>query len=95
MVAAVRVSLRTVHDIALKGLATYFSASRLAVAPLLVAGAAAVAIAAAPLAAASPLTCTDVGSATACSSPGNSQIVATTPLIQQQPQIIIIHRDRR
>ena len=59
------------------------------------AGGAAVAIAAAPMAAASPLTCTDVGSATQCASPGNSQITANTPPMQLQPQIIIIHRDRR
>jgi hypothetical protein len=52
-----------------------------------------VAVAAAPLAAASQLTCTDVGSATQCVSPGNSQITASTPPVQQQPQIIIIHRN--
>ncbi len=63
--------------------------------PLLVAGGAAVAVIAAPMAAASPLTCTDVGNATQCVSPGNSQIVATAPQVQQQPQIIIIHRNGR
>ena len=62
--------------------------------PLIVAGGAAVAIAAAPMAAASPLSCTDLGSATQCVSPGNSQIVATPPVVQQPPQIIIIHRNR-
>ena len=56
---------------------------------------AAVAIAAAPLASASPLSCTDVGSATSCSSPGNSQITASTPPVQQQLQVIIIHRNHR
>jgi hypothetical protein len=61
--------------------------------PLIAAGGATVAVAAAPLAAASPLTCTDVGSATQCVSPGNSQITASTPPVQQQPQIIIIHRN--
>lgn len=73
----------------------HFTASRLAVAPFVVAGAAAAAIAAAPFAAASPLSCTDLGPATSCSSPGNSQIVATPPVVQQQPQIIIIHRNHR
>ena len=62
--------------------------------PLLVAGGAAAAIAVAPMAAASPLTCIDLGSATQCVSPGNSQITANAPQIQQQPQIIIIHRNR-
>ena len=60
---------------------------------LAIAGGAALAIAAAPTAAASQLTCTDVGTATQCVSPGNSQITATTPQAQQQPQIIIIHRN--
>jgi hypothetical protein len=69
-----------------------FTASHLA--PLFVAGAAA-AILAAPAATASPLTCTDVGSATQCVSPGNSQITAAAPHVQPQPQIIIIHRNRR
>jgi hypothetical protein len=63
--------------------------------PLLVAGGAAAAIAAAPSATASPLSCTDVGSAMQCVSPGNSQITATPPVVQQQPQIIIIHRNHR
>lgn len=71
----------------------FFTVSR--VAPLLAAGAAAATLAAAPLAAASSLTCTDVGSATSCSSPGNSQITASTPPVQHQPQIIIIHRNSR
>lgn len=62
--------------------------------PLLAAGGAAVAIAVAPAAAAGQLTCTDVGSATQCVTPGNSQITANTPPVQQQPQIIIIHRGR-
>ncbi|MET0474646.1 MAG: hypothetical protein ABW001_08400 [Mycobacterium sp.] len=61
---------------------------------LAMAGAAA-AIAAAPMAAADPLTCADVGSATQCGSPGNSQIIATAPHVVQQPQIIIIHRNHR
>lgn len=63
--------------------------------PLLVAGGLAGAVAGAPMAAASPLTCTDVGNATQCQSPGNSQITASTPPVQQQPEIIIIHRNRR
>jgi hypothetical protein len=70
----------------------HFTASHLA--PLFVAAAAA-AILAAPSAAASPLTCTDVGSATQCVSPGNSQITAVAPHVQPQPQIIIIHRNHR
>jgi hypothetical protein len=45
------------------------------------------------MAVASPLNCTDLGSATQCVSPGNSQIVATPPVVQQPPQIIIIHRN--
>lgn len=61
---------------------------------LVVAGAAAGAVAA-PSAAASPLTCTDTGSSTQCGSPGNSQIIATPPSVQQPPQIIIIHRNHR
>jgi hypothetical protein len=48
----------------------------------------------APAAAAAPLSCTDVGSATQCVSPGNSEITANAPVVQQQPQLIIIHRDR-
>jgi hypothetical protein len=63
--------------------------------PLLATGALAVAIAAAPLAAASPLNCTDIGSATQCASPGNSQITVAPPPVSQQPQYIIIHRGRR
>jgi hypothetical protein len=63
--------------------------------PMLVAGGAAAAVVAAPLAVASPLTCTDVGSATQCVSPGNSQLTATPPPVQQQPQIIIILRNHR
>ena len=62
--------------------------------PMALAGGAAVAIAVAPTAAASPLSCTDVGSATQCVSPGNSQITANAPVVQQQPQLIIIHRNR-
>lgn len=62
--------------------------------PLLAAGGVAVAIAVAPVSAAGQLSCTDVGSATQCSTPGNSQITANTPPVQQQPQIIIIHRGR-
>jgi hypothetical protein len=64
-------------------------------APLLVAGAAAVAIVSAPMAGANSLTCTDVGLATQCVTPGNSQITAVAPPVQQQPQIIIIHRNNR
>lgn len=62
--------------------------------PVALAGGAALAIAVAPTAAASPLSCTDVGSATQCVSPGNSQITANAPVVQQQPQLIIIHRNR-
>jgi hypothetical protein len=62
--------------------------------PLALAAGAALAIAVAPTAAASPLTCTDIGSATQCVSPGNSQITANAPVVQQQPQLIIIHRNR-
>jgi hypothetical protein len=61
--------------------------------PALMAGGAA-AIMLAPVAAAT-VTCTDVGSAMQCGSPGNSQIVANTPQVQQQPEIIIIHRNHR
>ena len=63
--------------------------------PLLVAGAAATAIAAAPAAVANTLTCTDVDLATQFVTPGNSQITAAAPPVQQQPQIIIIHRNHR
>jgi hypothetical protein len=64
--------------------------------PLAVAGGSALAIAMAPAAAAAPLSCTDVGSATQCVSPGNSQITANAPVVQQQqwPEFIIIHRNR-
>jgi hypothetical protein len=62
-------------------------------APFLMAGAAA-AITAAPMATAA-VTCIDVGSATQCGSPGNSQITANAPVVQQQPEIIIIHRNHR
>lgn len=60
-------------------------------APLAVAGL----LALAPTAGAAPLTCTDLGSATQCVKPGNSQLIATPPVVAQPPQIIIIHRDRR
>ncbi|WP_163794992.1 hypothetical protein [Mycolicibacterium sediminis] len=63
--------------------------------PLLAAGAAAVAIVAAPAAAATPLSCADVGSATQCTSPGNSQLTAVAPHVQIYPQFIIIHRNHR
>ena len=63
--------------------------------PLLAAGAAAVAIVAAPAAAATPLSCADVGSATQCKSPGNSQLTAVAPHVQMYPQFIIIHRNHR
>ena len=62
--------------------------------PFLIAGGAAAAIAAAPQAAADQLSCTDVGNATQCASPGNSQITANAPVVQQPPQVIIIHRNR-
>jgi hypothetical protein len=65
------------------------------VTPLMLAGGAAAAVVMAPAATASPLTCVDIGNATQCASPGNSQIVASTPPVQQAPQIIIIHRNRR
>ena len=61
--------------------------------PLLAAGAALVAIAAAPVAGANVLTCTDIGSATQCLSPGNTQITANTPPVQPMPSIVIIHRN--
>jgi hypothetical protein len=61
--------------------------------PFALAAGAALAIVAAPAAAASQLACTDVGSATQCVSPGNSQITANVPVVQQPPQIIIIHRN--
>ena len=61
--------------------------------PLLVAGAARVVIAPAPVAGADVLTCTDVGSATQCLSPGNTQITADPPPLQPAPSIVIIHRN--
>jgi hypothetical protein len=60
---------------------------------LTLAGAAA--LTSAPMAAASPPYCTDIGSATQCESPGNSQVTAQAPQPQQQPEIIIIHRNHR
>lgn len=61
--------------------------------PMLLAASAS--IAAAPMAGAS-LSCTDVGAATQCGSAGNSQITVNPPPVQQQqPQIIIIHRNGR
>ena len=65
------------------------------VVPLILACGAAAAVAVAPTATASPLTCIDIGNATQCASPGNSQIVASTPPVQQAPQIIIIRRNHR
>jgi hypothetical protein len=62
--------------------------------PLLIAGTAAMAIVAAPLADAAPRSCIDIGAATQCGSPGNSQITADVPRILQQPTIIIIRRHR-
>jgi hypothetical protein len=62
-------------------------------APLVLAGTAA--LAAAPMATASPPTCTYSGAATQCVTPGNSQITASAPPVQQQPEIIIIHRNHR
>ncbi|MEU0498416.1 hypothetical protein [Mycobacterium sp. NPDC006124] len=62
--------------------------------PLALAGGAALAVVLAPAATADPLSCTDVGSATQCVSPGNSQITANAPVVQQPPQLIIIHRGR-
>lgn len=54
------------------------------VAPLLAAGASAVAIAFAPLAEAAP-TCTSSGTASVCQSAGNAQVTATPPPIDYQP----------
>jgi hypothetical protein len=54
------------------------------VAPLLVAGASAVAIAVAPLAAAAP-TCTSSGTASLCQTAGNAQVTATPPPVDYQP----------
>jgi hypothetical protein len=61
--------------------------------PLALAGTAA--LAAAPTATASPPTCTYSGAATQCETPGNSQITASAPSVQQQPEVIIIHRNHR
>ena len=80
------------RDSGSKDVLVHFTARYLT--PLALAAGAALAVAVAPAAAASPLTCTDVGSATQCSSPGNSQITANAPVVQQQPQLIIIHRNR-
>jgi hypothetical protein len=55
------------------------------IAPLLVAGASAVAIAVAPLAEAAPV-CTSSGAASLCQSEGNAQVVATPPPIDYQAQ---------
>lgn len=55
------------------------------VAPLLVAGAGAVAIAVAPLAEAAP-TCTTTGLASLCESDGNAQLSATPPSVDYQAQ---------
>jgi hypothetical protein len=52
------------------------------------------ALAAAPMAVASPPSCTDLGAATQCATPGNNQITAQAPE-PQQPEIIIIHRNHR
>lgn len=62
--------------------------------PLLIAGAAASAIATAPITIAAPQSCVDIGPATQCGSPGNSQITADAPQFRQQQTIIIIHRRR-
>jgi hypothetical protein len=58
------------------------------IAPLLVAGASAVAIAVAPLAEAAPtgLVCTSSGSASLCQTAGNAQVTATPPPIDYQAQ---------
>jgi hypothetical protein len=58
------------------------------IAPLLTAGAAAVAIAAAPIAAAAPTTgqsCGASGAGTTCQSPGNVQINDSPPPVQFYP----------
>ena len=58
------------------------------IAPLLAAGAAAVAIAAAPIAAAAPTTgqsCSPSGTGTICQSPGNAQINDAPPPVQYYP----------
>ena len=54
--------------------------------PFLIAGGAAAAIAAAPMASANQLSCTDVGNATQCASPGNSQITANAPSCSSRPR---------
>jgi hypothetical protein len=58
---------------------------RRSVAPLLVAGASAVAIAVAPLAQAAPA-CTSTGAASLCQTAGNAQITATPPPIDYLAQ---------
>jgi hypothetical protein len=55
------------------------------IAPLLVAGASALAITVAPLAEAAR-TCTATGTASVCESPGNSQVSATPPPVDFQAQ---------
>ena len=55
------------------------------IAPLLVAGASALAIAVAPLAQAEQ-TCTESGQASVCQSPGNAQVSATPPAVDYQAQ---------
>jgi hypothetical protein len=55
------------------------------IAPLLVAGASALAITVAPLAEAAQ-TCTATGTASVCESPGNSQVSATPPPVDYQAQ---------
>jgi hypothetical protein len=62
--------------------------------PFLIAGATATAIATAPMTVAAPQSCIDVGPATQCVSPGNSQITADAPPIRQDLNIFIIHRHR-
>jgi hypothetical protein len=70
------------------------------IAPLLVAGASAVAIAVAPLAEAAP-TCTSSGLASVCESDGNAQVSATPPPVDYQAQypffgdVLIFHHSGR
>jgi hypothetical protein len=70
------------------------------VAPLLVAGASAVAIAVAPLAEAAP-TCTTSGLASLCQSDGNAQVSATPPDVDYQSQypffgdVLVFHHGGR
>ena len=70
------------------------------IAPLLVAGASAVAIAVAPLAEATP-TCTSTGLASVCESDGNAQVSATPPPVYYQAQypffgdVLIFHHGGR